>query len=403
MAMDLKVLTPVLEALRPQLLAVTGGAEAHWSGLGRSFPYELERAVAQWLETDPPLPTTRPFGGIHLSLTGAQLARAVLGKTVDESAEGAVAWLEKVIATEAADVRVVAEVRGLTVSGVVELPGGVRCSAIDLSPRSPRILDLEPTRTPADFLRRSLEPTTSVLWIGLPGLRYADAKAGDTAQRQAMGLLWRAVLGLTLLPDQAPLITRMWTEFDDGDLALAVAGIGWTPQIDDGAALPNPLPPITQADVEPAAAYLHLPTEMADQLALAISRVSLARRRRQSDNQAIEVCTAIESLFGDKNNEQELIYRLRLRAALYLGETLEARRAIREKLGKLYKIRSRAVHGGSGGAPPGSGPLIAFGIDLAIKATRKIIAAGIWPDWPDLELAPPPLRAAALDPPEPAA
>jgi hypothetical protein len=371
-------------------MAISGGSEAHGSGLGRSFPYELERTVAQWIETDPPLPTTRPFGGIHLTLTGAQLARAVLGKTIDDGAEAAVAWLEKVIATDAADVRVVAEVRGLTVSGVVELPGGVRCSAIHLSPRSPRILDLEPPLTPAAFMRRSLEPTTSVLWVDLPGLRYADAKAGDAAQRQAMALLWGGVLGLTLLPRQAPLITRMWTEFHDDDLTLAVAGVGWTPQIDDGAALPDPLPPITQADVADAAAYLELPEALADRLALAISRVSLARRRRQSDNQAIEVCTALESLFGDKNNKQELIYRLRLRAALYLGDTLHERRAIREKLGKLYDIRSRAVHGG-GGAPSGSGPLIAFGIDVAVRATLKIITAGQWPDWADLELNPPPL------------
>ena len=48
-----------------------------------------------------------------------------------------------------------------------------------------------------------------------------------------------------------------------------------------------------------------------------------------------------------ENNNDELLYRLRTRVALLLGDNLEQRKDISKNIRDLYKTRSEIVHNGS--------------------------------------------------------
>jgi Apea-like HEPN len=70
----------------------------------------------------------------------------------------------------------------------------------------------------------------------------------------------------------------------------------------------------------------------------------MARRRRQPGNKAIDGAICLEALLlGD--GQGELTYRLRLRAAILLGDNLEKRNKISQDIKRFYNLRSDAVHG----------------------------------------------------------
>jgi hypothetical protein len=56
---------------------------------------------------------------------------------------------------------------------------------------------------------------------------------------------------------------------------------------------------------------------------------------------------ALETIMLPGSGSNELAYRLRLRVAHLLGETLDERREIIRKIRNLYNIRSKIVHDGA--------------------------------------------------------
>ena len=61
-------------------------------------------------------------------------------------------------------------------------------------------------------------------------------------------------------------------------------------------------------------------------------------------DKAIDGGICLEALFGDDNN-QEITYRLSLRAALLLSNDPTERVAISKDVKQFYNLRSKAVHG----------------------------------------------------------
>ena len=72
--------------------------------------------------------------------------------------------------------------------------------------------------------------------------------------------------------------------------------------------------------------------------------MNLARRRLSAGNKAIEGGISLEALLGFDEN-QEITYRLRLRAALLLSNDVAKRREISKAVNDFYTLRSRTVHG----------------------------------------------------------
>jgi hypothetical protein len=90
--------------------------------------------------------------------------------------------------------------------------------------------------------------------------------------------------------------------------------------------------------------YLRMDGQQRRSLDVALDRLNLARRRRSPGDKAIDAGICLEALLGD-DSPQELTYKLRLRAALLLGTTLDGRRKIRDDVRDLYDLRSSVVHG----------------------------------------------------------
>jgi hypothetical protein len=92
--------------------------------------------------------------------------------------------------------------------------------------------------------------------------------------------------------------------------------------------------------------YLGEP-ECRSRLATAITRLNDSYRRGDLREQVIDLVVALENIFGEETTGQttEVGYRLRMRAARYLGASAAERRTLRKFLSDLYELRSKIVHG----------------------------------------------------------
>jgi hypothetical protein len=132
-------------------------------------------------------------------------------------------------------------------------------------------------------------------------------------------------------------------------------------------------------------AFLKLGKERKDLLRLAMQRLNRAMRRHFPVDAAIDLGIALEALFlSDLSEERgEPTFRLKIRAARYLGSTKADRDALFNLVGDLYGARSSAVHTGRvsdqvGGRPIGD--VLAEGYSVAAGAIRRMIIEG-QPDW----------------------
>jgi hypothetical protein len=84
-------------------------------------------------------------------------------------------------------------------------------------------------------------------------------------------------------------------------------------------------------------------------LRVALSRFNGSYRRHDPRERIIDLIIAMENLFGDETVGQttEVGYRLRLRAARYLGEDADQRMELFYFIRDLYELRSKIVHGTS--------------------------------------------------------
>ncbi len=98
---------------------------------------------------------------------------------------------------------------------------------------------------------------------------------------------------------------------------------------------------------------------------------------------AIDLRTCLESLFLSDGNKEQLRHTLSVRAALFLGETLDERKEILKLIKKVYDVTSTAVH--TGKLPKKNVNLLPKAASLARKAIIKLIEEGEV-DWQEIEL-----------------
>ena len=116
--------------------------------------------------------------------------------------------------------------------------------------------------------------------------------------------------------------------------------------------------------------YDRLKTSHVAKIELALSRIlrAVAERREPSDV-LIDSVIAWENLFGTK--EGEPTFRVTMCLAKLLEQELEARLKLRTRLGKIYALRSKIVHGG-GALGRNDHPLCNEALDVAIRAVRTL-------------------------------
>ncbi len=109
---------------------------------------------------------------------------------------------------------------------------------------------------------------------------------------------------------------------------------------------------VSEATVQEAVAIYQtrksFSTENAQKLAVPLKRWIKSKSDQSFVDSIIDLGIALESLyFEDMGDRSELTYRLRLRAAWVLCESVEDRKSLMDEINAIYRLRSRAVHDGA--------------------------------------------------------
>lgn len=117
---------------------------------------------------------------------------------------------------------------------------------------------------------------------------------------------------------------------------------------------------------------------------MALDRLGLSIAKEKASDAMVDLAIALEALLSDDGNKEELTYRLRLRAALFLADSLNERQLTKKLVNKIYSERSSVVHGE---IPKRASPeLRSKAEELVGKLIRKILTIGFVPDWHVVEL-----------------
>jgi hypothetical protein len=124
-------------------------------------------------------------------------------------------------------------------------------------------------------------------------------------------------------------------------------------------------------------------------MGVALDRLNLARRRRSTGDRAVDGGICLEALLGD-DSPQELTYKLRLRAALLLGRTVDERQQIREDVRRFATSAARWCTVAC--APPRTHRMMLRSLLVALRfapkrcALRTIVQRNALPDFARWEL-----------------
>jgi hypothetical protein len=130
--------------------------------------------------------------------------------------------------------------------------------------------------------------------------------------------------------------------------------------------------------------FNQLPDKLKARFRISIDRLNGFNSFSPDVDKAIDLRIALESIFLDDNNKTELQYRLRLRAARFLGESVEDRVKLFNLFKEAYDSTSAAVHNGKIDAKKMQGLEIAA--RFGKKAIIKMIEAGGEINWQEIEL-----------------
>lgn len=140
--------------------------------------------------------------------------------------------------------------------------------------------------------------------------------------------------------------------------------------------------------------FIKLSEKNKKHLLIPLERLNIARQRDNYIDKAIDQGIALEALFlNDANNSNSFM--LSLRAAHFLGESIEEKKELFNTFKSIYSCRSAAVHTGSLDEVEkrikkqklNINQLLNLSDELCIKAIKKIIKNGGFPDWDTIILS----------------
>ena len=126
-------------------------------------------------------------------------------------------------------------------------------------------------------------------------------------------------------------------------------------------------------------------------LGIAIHRWMKSKTPEASIDQIIDLGIAFEALYVPDGRSGEITFKLRVRAAWYLGKDKEDRNNLLAKFKDIYDSRSNAVHNGRldrtvkfGGDNLPASEFIKRVQDLCQQSIMKVLEKGKFPDWNSL-------------------
>lgn len=349
---------------------------------GRITPHASVTALLDCLRNDPELGMfhgrTQIVRDMGKGVTHVFLAEWLLGRAAGVGANQAVSDLERYLATERLPCHSTVAVGGIKVDGAYDLGHGMQLVPWkDLLPsRTKRAIDKVET-----FHRSFYDPDCALVRkVELPRVHVDYTETRKHIRSRDVTTETDVLLCLGLLGPTAPVLLASWIEPPD-----------WAPMIRGSLSMPfvegpgktRPFP--ETAAVEGSrlfSSWLDLPEERREELRVPMQRLNSAMRRSSPVDSAIDLGIALESIFLP-DGRGALTFRLRVRAARWLGSTPAERSRLSVTVGHLYEVRSMAVHRGRvpdaiHGRP--TRELLEEGYGLTATALVALISRGT-PDW----------------------
>ncbi|MDP9007505.1 MAG: HEPN domain-containing protein [Pseudomonadota bacterium] len=366
-------------------------------------------ALARILEAEPELagaglliPTVTGWFGFSAQAA----AQRMIHITRQTNPETAVAWLRKVLA-----------VREITIAAVKGLYG-IKCSSrIQISDRIVLLpfVDLPQSET-RDWIQQEHDaanerggglhgikapPTAALLHGGGVSPLFIDRRTQQSRSIASPMIAWfgeldEVALLLALTPNAIPVEVAHWLHSDDPDVSMVINGsVARISRLDLHSPQHHFPPDVTAESMNGLLpAFQTFNKRDKPRFTLAVERLVRSRCQQIPGNRAIDLAIALEVIFMG-NHQGEHSYKISLRAARLLRDTVEARRAVFTQVQRVYELRSTMVHSGIGSdtynvnTVPRTATDLVESVDVhCTEALRKILNLGAIPeDWRDIELS----------------
>lgn len=282
------------------------------------------------------------FGSRQSMFTPDSLVNGMLEKSAKEGCKTFDSWIEKVLTLVSADFSLNCELVGATQMVGHTLANGVQfCSGAELQD-SPHLRRLVKARGAGAFSGQG--PSREGLYFCKLDIKNVETttKENQFAFKCQENIIYESIKSLAIAEEISVSPGSMWLEFVDPDFMMAEASIFSHQSYETtvGSPFDNR---IDETAFEWADKYLKLDEKVKRALNVPLSRLAMARRRVSSRDKAVDAAICLESLFGETGGE--ITFKLKMRSALFLGKSLDEKKSISQKIGNLYSLRSKTVHG----------------------------------------------------------
>lgn len=268
--------------------------------------------------------------------------------------EGAIRWLRKVLATEAADGLYITALWNVPVEGDMQITPQISLvpfEALRDSEQKRWLTDQVLARGPVLTMFEGRPPTSALVvqYRVEPYLRDpAEPSQLDQNFIDLHTLISEVTRVLTLIGPRIPLHVANWFNFNDPDLECAQLGRSRGTQIVE--ILPRmsfaAAPMLDAAEAQQTIAQFQgLQPQTKKKVITATSRLKHGLSRHHAGDQAVELSIAFETLTGDAANA-EMTHKVSERAVRMLGGPPDVRARNLAILKKTYEVRTKVVHQG---------------------------------------------------------
>lgn len=328
--------------------------------------------------------------------------RAILSN----SAEEAIEWMQRVLATESAISLSISALWGVPVDDEIELLDNVKIVPLANIPDSFNkrwLMGLSDAFVGnAVYSPLNFTSPQSALVISeeiKPFISGPEDTTPDTALERfnkRHQIIDGITSVLTIVGNRAVIPSSQWLTLEDSDLEQASIingrGTPWLeilPQKERKEEVLNEL--LAQEMVR---GYFKLDESARGTVSIALHRLNKAIIRRDVGDSAVELSVALEALTGD-DTTNEMTHKVKVRTVRLIGGSDEERARNASILKHTYEIRSQMVHKGSvqtnkpkeiAGVKMLPNEIINEAISLCAEFIRKIISIGKIPKWPTFDI-----------------
>lgn len=380
--------------------------------------HSLSRHIALRLENDERFCIMRSrwfdFGNGSVPIRLANAAIALLRVAILDGVKPAINWLSFVDEQQDADGLLILAVWGVGVDSPLEITADISLWPFNDLPDSyaKRMFisgsgslamhtpfDYEVPRCALVHRTRISQLRTSPATLASEDADKLDKRARKkvTAERQRIrGALTELAKLFSVFGPQISIAAMSWFTFEDQ--RLEQLRVGATRYFDSVEVIPLHIPEtpsLVHAEVAPVlSAFLKLQSAVRAKLSVPLERLSLALRRHDAADKAVELSIALESLVGDGANN-EVTHKATVRVVRLMGGDSETRARNKAVVGATYRIRSKRVHEGkrlNEKFTVGDDKLTVDEVTnqcatLCASLIAKIITIGDFPKWADFDIS----------------